>query len=769
MRRASLILLTAFASLPGTLRAGEPTVRNVSLRGLQIGSTTTIVIDGDDFGPTPRLLLPFAAKQQLKPGSTKVQATFDVTLDGDVEPGYHHLRVVTDDGVSAPVVIAVDRLPQRPVTAAVEQTPVALHGVVNGSATVEAKFVGKAGQKVLVEVEAQRLGSKLRPVVHLLNPKRLQLGWAWPTPSFGGDVRLEATLPEDGEYTVALHDLEYAAAAPGFFRLRVGQWSCVDQVFPPAVETGKPQTVELLGPSPLQRVSLTGHSGAEVVQVPVPKEGVFSGPRPFVLVSPHAELVRQDAAVKVQDLPAGPVGVSGRLLTPHHEDRYRIPVVPRTKVRFSVFAERYGSPLDASLVVRNEQGAELARAEDSPGTLDPILEYAVPDNVTSVIVGVVDSQGRGGPRGVYRLVVEPQQSGSKRADFRLVTTARHIALPAGGRAVIPVLIDRSGGYEGRITLSAEGLPAGVRLEGADIPDGADGALVVVQRGDAPAGAVISRWRGRAPDGDERSVTTKGHSLERLQPWLATEIAVFVSQDLKTEFEIDWRGLPADAGLVPASKLTLPAKVTKPAGNGVVRLTLMSSQLRPIVNGATDPNQSLRLEKPVEIAANATDGDLTVLVPPVPVAPVYDVTVQAELLTADKKTVLAVAYAPVRRMTVRHQVVVTLDGPNRVETTLDPKTGATVKFQGKIERREGLTGDVALTLTGLPPGASAAAVTVKAADAAFTVNVVLPANTPAGEITGLKLSGTAVADAKQPNIRVRSSDVDLTIVVRQAMK
>ncbi len=698
-----------------------------------------------------------------------MQATFDVTLDGNVEPGYHHLRVVTDDGVSAPVVIAVDRLPQRPVTAAVEQLPVALHGTVGGSAAVESRFSGKAGQKVLVEVEAQRLGSKLRPVVHLFNAKRVQLAWAWPTPSFAGDVRLEATLTEDGEYTLTIHDLEYAVPGPGYFRLRVGQWSFVDQVFPPAIEKGKPQTVELLGPSPVQRVGLLAPPSLGALQVPVPKEGVFSGLRPFVLVSPHAEIVRQGVPGTVQELPAGPVGVSGRLLTPYAEERYRIPVTPKTKVRFEVFAERLGSPLDASLVIRNDQGAELARAEDSPGTLDPILEYTVPDNVASLIVGVVDSQGRGGPRGVYRLVVDPRRSGPSKTGFQLFTPTQRVALPAGGRSVVPVLIDRSGGYEGLVQLSAEGLPAGVRLEGADIPEGADGALVTVERGDAAPGAVISRWRGRSADGDERAVTTRGHPLERLQPWLAAEIAVSGSRNVNAEFQIDWRGLPPDAGLVPASKLALPVKVTKPAGNGVVRLTLMTSQLRPILNGVTDPNQALRLEKPVELPATATDGDLSVLVPALPVAPVYDVTVQAELLTADKKTVVAVAYAPVRRMAVRHQVVVLLDGPPRIETTLDPKTGATIKLAGKVERREGLTGDVVLTLTGLPAGASAAAVTVKAAESAFLVNLVLPPAAAASEIAGLKLSATAAADAKQPNIRVRSRDVDVIVVVRPPAK
>ena len=37
-------------------------------------------------------------------------------------------------------------------------------------------------------------------------------------------------------------------------------------------------------------------------------------------------------------------------------------------------------------MIRNEAGAVLAQAEDSPGTLDPVLEYTVPDKVTAITV-----------------------------------------------------------------------------------------------------------------------------------------------------------------------------------------------------------------------------------------------------------------------------------------------------------------------------------------------------------------------------------------------
>ena len=130
-----VVLLAVFVA-PSTLRAGEPAIRNLDIRGLRIGGTTTLTVDGDDFGTAPRLLLPFPAKQTLKPGSTDKRAAFDVTLADDVMPGYHQLRLVTEGGVSLAVLIGADRLPQLAVTAPVGELPVALHGTVAGSATV---------------------------------------------------------------------------------------------------------------------------------------------------------------------------------------------------------------------------------------------------------------------------------------------------------------------------------------------------------------------------------------------------------------------------------------------------------------------------------------------------------------------------------------------------------------------------------------------------------------------------------------------------------
>ena len=746
-----LLLLVLVACLPACLCAAEPAVRAVDVRGLQVGGTTTVIVDGDDLGAAPRLLLPFSVKQALKAGATPNRAAFDVTLDVAVVPGYYNLRVVTDGGVSLPVPIAVDALPQKPLTPKVDRLPVALHGALTGSTVVSTEFVGKVGEKVIVEVEAQRLGSKLRPIIHLYDAKRRQLAWAWGRPGLSSDTRLTATLPAEGTYTVTVHDAEYAGGGPGHFRLKIGQWAFVEQVFPPVV--GRDQKrVELIGEAGTLPIDLPALRMGAMIPLTWPKAGIWSGPRPFVAVSNRAEIVAKGDG-KVQDLPEGPVGVSGRLSKPFAEDRFRIAVKPGSKLRLEAFAERLGSPLHVALVVRNEANAVLARVEEGLTTLDPTVDYTAPANTTSILVGVEDAQGHGGPLGVYRMTATPD---NVRPDFRLFTREQRVALPVGGKCAIPVLIERRG-YAGAVELFCDDLPPGVRVEGNRIDPGADGTIVTVSG--VSADAVLTHWRGRAEDRRERPVFVADSPLERIQPWMATELPLASTKAKGAEFLIDWRGLPADAGLVPAGKRSLPIKLIRPPTAETVRLTLLTSQSIPLVNNQPDTVRALRPEKPVELAAKVLEGELTVLVPAELASPSYDVAIRADLLGPDKRTVVATAYTPVRRMAVRPLLVVSLDG-----TRIEAKAGTTVNIKGKVERREGWAGDVALTLTGLPPGIAAAPVTVKAGVTDFVFAVVVPPSAAPGETKGVKVSASAVADPKQPAVRVRSRDVELTFVV-----
>ena len=84
-----LVLVLFAGATSANLGAAEPEIRGLNVRGLQVGGTTTLVLDGASLGTALRLLLPFPVKQVLKPGATAARATFEVTLGSDVQPGYY--------------------------------------------------------------------------------------------------------------------------------------------------------------------------------------------------------------------------------------------------------------------------------------------------------------------------------------------------------------------------------------------------------------------------------------------------------------------------------------------------------------------------------------------------------------------------------------------------------------------------------------------------------------------------------------------------------
>jgi len=164
---------------------------------------------------------------------------------------------------------------------------------------------------------------------------------------------------------------------------------------------------------------------------------------------------------------------------------------------------------------------------------------------------------------------------------------------------------------------------------------------------------------------------------------------------------------------------------------------------------------------------------------------YQVAVQAELLSADKLRVLATAVTPIRTLPLRLPLVLKAEG-----TKLHATLGAVVEVRGAVARQHGFTGDIAVSLTGLPPGVAVpAAITLKPGDEtlklaitppftrravrftlpgpgtlAFAFKFTLPPTTFPGEVT-LTLSASGVPDAKVPNVRVkaRESDVVLNII------
>ncbi len=819
----SVLRGSALIACAASLHAAPPVVSGVDLRGLQIGKPTTLVITGTDLLPNPRILTTARiAKQTLKDGAKPDRIALEIELAPGSQPGLENWWLVTDNGVSARSVLATDAMLQTVFAEKIASLPAALHGTLTASQVREVTFPGKAGQEIICEIEAQRIESKLRPVLKLYGPGNTLLKWSLPQTALRGDTRFEVKLPADGDYRVTVNDLQFTAAAPAHFRLKIGKWSYADLAFPSTVQRGTSAEVQLVGRDGETRtVRLPSNAEGRAVPAPWADAATSSGPQPAVWLSDLPELVEQRTGSAPQALPALPVAVNGRISAPGESDAYDITVQPETEVELQVFADSLGSPIDAELELLDAKGARLAINDDDGKSPDPRLIYKVPKEVTKLTAVVHDVNGNGGPHCIYRLQATVR-AGTKPADFSLAMIEDSHTLQPGRAGVIKVEAKRDG-YDGPIDLQFEHLPDGVKVSGQKIPAQATATLVTLSS-DKPVTAVIAALKGRGKD-REVPAAFESAQLGKFQPWLENDLALASAAKPEVQFDAAW-GKAADVKKIPlAGKLTLPVTCGRtPGHDGPVRLTLLTSQARQFTNNAVDATKMLREEKAMLIeedkktqqafdavtaaetalaaaekaitaakddaakdaaekkkeAAQTTlektpqaltaaakemknDVEFVLLVPAeLPEIP-HQIAFKAELLKRDRRTVEAVAYTPVREVPVVNPLVLKLNPP--APAKLDARAGASLELTGTVERIEGATGDVTLTLAGLPSGVTAtpASVVVKASEKQFKFALKVPANFKPGDFPGLKISGTGRPFGGNLNVRTRDMEVTMKVL------
>lgn len=763
---ASVVCLTSALQMSQTLAA--PTIKGAAIRGLQIGATTTIAIDGAELAADSRVVLPFPiAKQVVKPGAKPERIEVEITLPADVRPGIYPLRIANAAGMSNALLVGVDAMPQIPAVAKLETLPVALHGKVSGPVVFKTEIQGKAGQRLVVDVEARRIGSEFSPVVSLFGPRRVQIAWAQLQNPLAGDARLVATLPVDGLYEIELHDAEFKGGPQNHYRMKIGDLQFADLVHPMGATRGGKASLELTSTSqPGVKVETDLTQAIADMPATLPA-GVFSGAAPRVFVTDLPEVTETAAeAGKLQDIPEAPVVINGRLDKKGEQDRFRLAVKPGQVLRFDVIAQRAGSRLDGVLVLQNEQGGQLAENDDRPPTADPGLDFTVPAGMNHLVVAMRDRVLAGGPEFVYRIVITP----TNRPDFSLTLMSPAVYVPQNGTALVRVRANRMG-YAGPIKLSIPGLPAGVALAGDEIPPGANDSLLSLT---SPAGSATDQQVlgivGQGTDANQQPIVRTAQAAAgspnsaALPPWIAREFAL--SLTAPSLLRVEWDG--TDTNLPIGYRYPAKVKVARAEGaTGAVRLSLLTTQTVPKKkegnNEVDDVAKALRIEGAAQIAADQSAAAPAVLVPgDLPAIP-YDIAIQAELLSADGKNVLATAVTPSRRMIPSSPLRLALSGAAKVEAKAGG--GATGKLTGQVIRSEGFNSPLTVTLEGLPAELPPPEVEIAGDKNEFALDVAFPFGSKLEALKGVKLVGRSTNGGL--DLKTNLIDVELTLVAGDA--
>ncbi len=746
-----LVLIAVSTGLRDAVTAAAPSIASISPRGATRGQKVVLSVDGSGLDGTAELILPVSAQPALlraaphEPRTDRV--AFELALSLSDAPGPRILRVRTDAGLSNPLIFLVGVFPEVaeeepndvPDAARPISLPVTINGSLGRTDRDSFRFPAKAGQRVVFEVEARRIGSAVDPTIHLLAPGGRELAFNDDAAGLGVDCRIDHTFAADGEYFVQVHDAMYLSQPPAFYRLKVGPIAYADGVFPLGGRRGSDVLVSFEGGSlargVFERVRLDASSSTPWIPVSLPAAVDSGAALPFLLragdLPELTETVRDGTAAQRTAAQAvkGPVTLNGRIERAGEVDRYALAVQPGEPWLFEVEAQSLGSHLDAVVQVLNGSGASLASADDNGPSADPRLEFVVPKDVETLFLTIEDLHRRGGAGFGYRLTARPN-----RPEFSLALIEPVVNIPAGGTELVVVDAVRrgsDGGYKGPVKLDVVNLPPGFTVRGGTIAAGqARGAITIT----APPGGkpapldLVVRGVGEgdiAPAAARATVFLASDRGVPVAPLREMELAAALAAPLPAAL----RGKDGPLRIVLGQERVVKLQIVRGAGaDGEIKLAAAQAPLGLQIAKGTIGEKDGEGSFVATAAANA------------PLGPA-EVAVRGEGKIGGVGVSLA---APIIAIEIVPPFAVEVARP-----AMEASLGAKAELGGQIRREQPFQGEVEVRLDGLPAGMSAPAVTLAATQSAFRLDIASAAPLVPGKFDLKLLASTRLGDAKTP--------------------
>ncbi len=385
-----------------------PTISKVWPAGMERGSTAAFTIDGrniaaatdvifDATGITgkvtqitdvaekitgPRAGVDLGA--QVARGKLQT-GKLEITVAKDVAPGLHWFRIRSPLGTSNMVVLDIGSLPEVNVgektsadfgaQADLVQLPATLIGTISSPGAVQSfQFEGKAGEELVFQVVASKLGSGLESMLVLRSASGQVLASVGENDN-NPDAVLTAKLPADGKYTLSITDREKGGGMDHFYRLNAGALPYITSVFPLGVRAGESGEVSVAGSNLVgaDRVKVEPPKSADgwtTIPLSVKSGDAWSLNEVKLAVGNDPEVLEQEpnstiAQAQVISLPVtinGHIDGGAKAGGAADEDYFRFHAKQGEALNIDVAAARLGSALDSVIEVLDAQGNAIPRA-----------------------------------------------------------------------------------------------------------------------------------------------------------------------------------------------------------------------------------------------------------------------------------------------------------------------------------------------------------------------------------------------------------------------
>ncbi len=527
-------VLTVRAILPALLAgvlagfAQSPSLTHTAPGALQPGQSQELTLHGSNLSGATNLWTSFGAKVLVANTTNASAAKFQLAVPAETPVGIHAVRVASVSGVSSPLLLMVDDLPSvadrgtnTSVTNAQPLTwPVAVDGASVALGFKFYRVTVKAGDRLAIEAVAKRLGTKLDPVLRLLDLHGRELAFSDDESGLGGDCRLAHVFATGGDYFIELRDISFGGGSEYRFRLRVGDFPLASLPFPAAVQAGATATFAFVGPQVDKVLPVTATATPEDQSLLLSAKFPGGKSSTFVtaLVNPTAEFVEtepNDSADTATSFTL-PGGLNGRLLRPKDRDFWKFTAKKGQRVLFTAQTRSIGSASEVMLQLRDTKGTAIASSTPSDAGEGSVTNTIPADGTYFLVVDELIR--RGGPQHAYRIEAELLNRGG----FTLETEVEKVSASPGGSFTLKISAVRRD-FTGPITFAVTGLND-VQLSGETLKEKGTNATLKVTLPESAQPGSLTHFRilGKAKTGETeiQALVHMTPALKKLFPTLA---------------------------------------------------------------------------------------------------------------------------------------------------------------------------------------------------------------------------------------------------------
>jgi hypothetical protein len=784
LRNIAPILLLVAAPLIGAAQ-GVPKINSLSPEWIQRGTTVDITIAGENLGGAtgfvfsgdsglsasnlPALMSPKPAitiestlggisRTESAPPRDDKRVVARVTAASDVSLTPRELRVLTASGISNPLQLNVGHLPEVGESGSnntIEQAqaitfPAALSGVIAAATQIDNfKFTAAGGAELVFEVDAARRGSALDSSLAVLDSKGKEL--ARNEDGNGLDSLLFFKPESDGEYILQVRDFRYQGGGNYTYRLYAGVLPYVESIFPFGGQRGQQVEVALTGRNlegtskMTLNIAASAPRGRQDIRANTPKG--YSNLVPFdVQEFPNfIEAEPNDETNKANTVPV-PIAINGKIGATRDADRFKFKSDKDQKLVCEVVAHRFGSPLDALLILTDANGSVLQQNDDAAAA-DARLEFDAKKDTEYMIV-IRDLTGRGGEKFGYRLAVRPPSAAAE-AGFTARFSPDAMRVHRGGQTRVRCEVTRLAGFDGPVRFAFDELPSGLTSEPVvltSVPS--SGLMLLSSSKDAPLGTFPVKLTATA--------TVAGKSLSQSAEPLSGDKAArqgFITVLEAAPFTLELVTLSATIEQNQSGRIEVLANRTE-GFTGDIKLTAegfsagkdpitKSFDVREATVKATESTANVKLTAKLD----AEVGTRTLVIR-------GEATVDGKLVTQYSRPV------PVTVTEVPFLVSSTLSRLNVMALPTNSQSAARqTETTVRLSRRAGFTNEVNLTLEGLPTGMEKTLEKIPANGAETTLKLAATEKTPPGTNTLVIVASGLHNDR---NYKHRSGSISLII-------